>query len=75
MVLFQTKIGFLGHDIYQDTIKPIMRSLAFADKFPDEIKEKRCKDFLGVSIMFHFFSNLRQLCAPLYKRLRKNPVP
>ena len=41
MVLYQTKIRFPGHDIYQGTIKPIMRSLAFADKFPDEIKGKR----------------------------------
>ena len=31
MVLFQTKIQFLGQDIYQGTIKPIQRSLAFAD--------------------------------------------
>jgi len=41
LVLFQTKIRFLGYDIYQGTIKPIMRSLASADKFPDEIKDKK----------------------------------
>ena len=41
MVLFHTKIRFLGHDIYRCTIKPIMRSLAFADKFSDEIKDKK----------------------------------
>jgi len=41
MVLFQTKIRFMGHDIYQGTIKPIQQSLALADKFPDEIKD--CK--------------------------------
>ena len=41
MVLFQTKIRFLGHDIYQGTTKPIMRSLTFADKFPDEIKDNK----------------------------------
>jgi len=40
MLLFQTKIRFLGHDIYQGTIKPIQRSLTFADKFSDEIKKK-----------------------------------
>jgi len=39
MILFQTKIRFLGHDIYQGTIKPIQRSLAFADKFLHEIKD------------------------------------
>ena len=41
MLLFQAKIRFLGHDIYQGTIKPIMRSLVFADKFLDEIKDKK----------------------------------
>ena len=40
LVLFQTKFRLLGHDIYRGTIKPIMRSLAFADKFSDEIKDK-----------------------------------
>ena len=48
LVLFQTKIRFLAHDIYQGTIKPIMRSVAFADKFPDEIKDKnQLQRFLG----------------------------
>jgi len=48
MGLIQTKIRFLGHDIHQGTIKPIMRSLAFADKFPNEIKDKRqLQRFLG----------------------------
>jgi len=41
MILFQTKIQFLGHDIFQGTIKPIMKSLEFADKFPDIIKDKK----------------------------------
>jgi len=41
MVLSKTKIRFLGHDTYQGTIKLIMRSLAFVDKFPDEIKDKK----------------------------------
>jgi len=59
LLLFQTKIRFLGHNIYQGTIKPIQRALAFADKFPNEIKDR----------------NLRQICAPLYNRLRKNPKP
>ena len=37
---FQTKIRFLGFEIYQGTIAPIHRSIEFADKFPDEIKDK-----------------------------------
>ena len=38
--LFQTKIRFLGHDIHQGTIKPIARSIEFADRFPDESRIK-----------------------------------
>ena len=77
MVLCQTKIRFHGHDIYQGTIKPNMKSLAFADKFPDEIKDKKqLQRFLGyLNYICIFFPNLRLLCAPLYRRLRKNPIP
>jgi len=41
LLLFQTKIRFLGHNIYQGTIKPIQRVLIFADKFPDDIKDRK----------------------------------
>jgi len=77
LLLFQTKIRFLGHSIYQGTIKPIQRSLAFADKFSDEIKDrKQLQRFLGcLNYMADFFPNLRQICAALYNRLRKNPKP
>ena len=77
MVLFQTKIRFLGHYIYQGTIKPIMRSLAFADKFPDEIRDKRqLQRFLScLNYVLDLVPHLRQLCAPLHRRLRKNLVP
>ena len=37
--LFQTKIRFLGFKIYQGKVKPIQRSIEFASKFLDEIKE------------------------------------
>ena len=40
-LLFQTKIRFLGHEIFQGKIKPIQRSIEFADKFPNEIKDKK----------------------------------
>jgi len=33
------KIRFLGHGIYQSSIKPIMRSLEFAEKFRYIIKD------------------------------------
>ena len=75
--LFQTKVRFLGHNIYQGTIKPIQRALAFADKFSDEIKDrKQLQRFLGcLNYVADFFPNLRQICAPLYNYLRKNPNP
>jgi len=77
LLLFQTKIRFLGHNIYQGTMKPIQRALIFADKFPDEIKDrKQLQRFLGcLNYVSDFFPNLRQICAPLYNRLRKNPKP
>jgi len=64
-------------DIYQGTIKPIQRALIFADKFPDEIKDrKKLQRFLGcLNYVADFFPHLRQICAPLYNRLRKNPKP
>ena len=75
--IFQTKITFLGYQIYQGTITPIKRSLEFVDKFPDEIKEKQqLQRFLGcVNYITDFIPNIRIICAPLYSRLRKNPPP
>ena len=77
MLLFQTKIRFLGHDIYQGTIKPSQRCLAFADKFSDEIKDrKQLQRFLGcLNYVPDFFPKLGQTCALFYKRLKKNPIP
>ena len=67
----------MGHDIFRNTIKPIQRSLVFANKFPDEIKDKtQLQRFLGcLNYVSDFFPHLKQLCAPLYRRLRKNPKP
>ena len=75
--LFQTKIRFLGHNIYQGTIKPIQRVLIFVDKFPDDIKDrKQLQRFLDCrNYVADFFPQLRQSCGPLYNRLRKNPKP
>jgi len=77
LLLFQTNIRFLGHNIYQGTIKPIQRALIFADKFSDEIKDrKQLQRFLGcLNYVADFFPNLRQICALLHNRLRKNPKP
>ena len=75
--LFKTKVRFLGHHIHQGTITPIQRSLEFADKFPDEIKDKKqLQRFLGsLNYVLDFIQDLSQLCAPLRQRLKKNLVP
>jgi len=75
LLLFQTKIRFLGYNINQGTIKPIQRVLIFADKFPDDIKDcKQSQSFLGcLNYVADFFPHLRQICAPLYNRLKKIP--
>ena len=76
--LFQTKIRFLGHHIYQVTITPIQRSIEFFFyKFPDEIKDKKkLQCFLGsLNYVSNFLNDIIQLCVPLRQRLKKNPVP
>ena len=75
--IFQTKIRFLGYEIYQRTITPIQRSLEFTSKFPDQITDKnQLQRFLGcVNYIADFIPNCRTICAPLYKRLRKNSPP
>lgn len=75
--LFQTKIRFLGHDLYQGTYKPICRAIEFSEKFPDEITDKtQLQRFLGsLNYVADFIPKVRQICKPLYDRLKKNPVP
>ena len=72
---FQDKIQFLGHNIYKGTLSPIDRAIQFADKFPDEIKDKnQLQRFLGsLNYVSDYFQGLRKICRPLYKRLEKNP--
>ncbi|KAH0654226.1 hypothetical protein KY289_031904 [Solanum tuberosum] len=77
MVLFQTSIRFLGHDLYQGSYKPICRAIEFSSKFPNEIPDKtQLQRFLGsLNYVADFIPKVRQTCEPLYKRLRKNPIP
>ena len=72
--LFQTKIRFLGQEIYQGKTKPIQRLIKFVDKFYSEIKDKnQLQRFLSCLIYISdYLKNLRIICEPLYKRLRKN---
>lgn len=73
--LFQTKIKFLGHEIYINTIQPIDKSIEIASKFSNEIKDRsQLQRFLGsLNYVSDFFPNLRQLCKPLLNRLSKIP--
>ena len=75
--LFQTKIRFLGHHIYQGTITPFQRSIQFANKFPVEIKDKKqLQHFLeSLNYVSEFLKDISQLYAPLRQRLKKNFVP
>ena len=75
--LFQTNIRFLVFDIYQGQIKLIHRVIEFANKFPDEIKDKtQLQRFLGsLNYVAHFNPNLRILIKPLFQRFKKNPAP
>ena len=77
MKIFTTKVRFLGYEIYQGTIVPIKRAIEFADKFPNEITDKKqLQRFLGcLNYVAEFLSGIRVTCEPLYKRLRKNPPP
>ncbi|MBK5591092.1 hypothetical protein JJ728_23385, partial [Salmonella enterica subsp. enterica serovar Typhi] len=48
MILFQTNIRFLGHNIEKGKIIPINRSIDFASKFLDVILDKtQLQRFLG----------------------------
>ena len=75
--LFQDKIRFLGQNIYKGTLSPIDKAIQFADKFPDEIKDKNwLQRFLGsLNYVLDYFQGLRKICRTLYKRLEKNPPP
>ena len=76
MKLFQTKIRFLRHKIYQGKTRLIQRSIEFANKFLDEIKDKeQLQRFIRcLNYVFDYFKNSKIICEPLYKRLRKNAL-
>ena len=73
--LFQTNVRFLGHNIEKGLISPIDRAIVFAEKFPDEIKEKKqLQRFLGsLNYISDFYQELAYDAKPLFARLKKNP--
>ena len=75
--LFQTKIKFLGYNIYQGKINPIDWVIKFADKFLDKILDKsQLQRFLGsLNYVADLYQNLRKQCKPLFDRLQTNPPP
>ena len=77
MILAVTKVRFLGHEIWKGTITPIARSIEFAKKFPNEIKNKtQLQRFLGsLNYVADFIPEIRIVAKPLFNRLRKNPKP
>ena len=58
--IFQTKVRFLGHNIFQGTIVPIDRAIRFADNFPNQIIDKtQLQRFRGyLNYVFDFFPSL-----------------
>ena len=74
MKLFQIKIKFLEHEIFKGKTKSIQRSIEFANKFPDKIKDKKqLQRFLGyLNYVYDYFKYLSIICELLYKRFRKN---
>jgi hypothetical protein len=77
MKIFQTKIRFLGHKIYNGTIIPIHRSVEFASKFPNIISDKKqLQRFLGsLNYISNYYKDLANDTSILYNRLRANPGP
>ena len=41
MILAQTKIRFLGHEIYKGKLTPIATSIEFTRRFLDKINDKK----------------------------------
>uniref|UniRef100_M1DZ48 Uncharacterized protein n=1 Tax=Solanum tuberosum TaxID=4113 RepID=M1DZ48_SOLTU len=56
---------------------PDLQAIEFSSKFPNEIPDKtQLQRFLGsLNYVADFIPKVRKTCEPLYKRLRKNPIP
>ncbi|KAK2971280.1 hypothetical protein RJ640_001306 [Escallonia rubra] len=74
LIFRQNQICFLNEDL---KFQKINRSVEFASKFPDEIKEKtQLQRFLGsLNYIADFYQDLYKDTKVLYQRLQKNPQP
>jgi hypothetical protein len=61
---------------YQKVIT-LLKVIQFAEKFPDEIKDKnQLQRFLGsLNYVSEYYQDLRKICRPLFQRLQNNPPP
>jgi hypothetical protein len=75
MKLFQTNVQFLGYKIQYDRVQPVARVIEFAEKFPDEIKDKtQLQRFLGcLNYVSDFYKDLAKDRKILTERLKKKP--
>ena len=75
--LFQTKVHFLGYDIFEGQIRPIDRATQFIDKFANVIVDKtQLQRFLGsLNYNAEFYKDLKKQCKPLFDWLLNNAPP
>ena len=66
----------MGHNINQEKIVPIDRSIEFISKFLDEIKDKiQLQRFLrSLNYISDYYTNFAQDSAILYSRLKKKTI-
>ena len=66
--LFQIKVWFLGHDLYQGNYKPICRTTEFSDMFFNVILDKnQLQRYLGsLNYVCDFIPKVRHICKPLF---------
>ena len=71
----QTKVRFLGYDIFEGQICPVDRAIQFADKFPNVITDKtQLQRFHGsLNYVAKFYKDIKKQCKPLFDQLQYNP--
>lgn len=71
----QEKITYLGHELGNNTIKPVNDNLEAIRKFPTPTTKKQIRQFLGkINFYLEFIPNHVKLLDPLRNLLRKNVI-